>query len=252
MTTPSADSDLLAALAAYLAQRRALGFQLVEEERHARNFLAWLSTGTSTAFTVAQATTWARGDGSLGNSYQCQRLSAVRGLARYCHAIGMEVQVPAANALRTTRDRRRPHIYTQHEIDALIDACQRVFARPLVRATMAHIIALLTVTGMRLGEALRLRSTDINARDATMLIRANKHGPDRLIPLHPSTMDALAGYETNPSRRAVAPPLEGPLFVTTKGTGYQATTVEGHFQRIRAATGITWEATPPCLLDLRH
>lgn len=254
MTTRSADGGLWTALEAYLAQRRALGYQLVEEERHARRFLEWLpiSADMSTGFTVAQALSWAHGDGSLKNSYQCQRLSAIRGLARYCHAIGLEVQVPPAHALRTTRDRRPPHIYSQDEVDALIEACQLVFTHPLVQATMAAIIALLAVTGMRPGEALRLHTGDINAQDATMLIRANKHGPDRLIPIHPTTLDALAGYQAHPHRHAVAPPPEGPLFVTTRGVAYQRETVEDHFQRIRDAAGITGEGTPPCLVDLRH
>lgn len=39
MTTPSADVGLWTVLEVYLAQRRALGFRLVEEERHARRFL---------------------------------------------------------------------------------------------------------------------------------------------------------------------------------------------------------------------
>ena len=159
MTNRTADGGLWAALEAYFAQRRALGFRLVEEERLARRFLEWLqaSADTGTGFTVAQALSWAHGDGSLKNSYQCQRLSAIRGLARYCHAIGLDVQVPPANALRTTRDRRRPHIYTQDEVDALIEACPHVFTHPLVQATMAAVIALLAVTGMRPGEALRMR-----------------------------------------------------------------------------------------------
>ncbi|MFZ1284018.1 MAG: tyrosine-type recombinase/integrase, partial [Propionicimonas sp.] len=207
MTTGSTDVGLSAALEAYLAQRRALGFQLVEEERLARRFLEWLQASAegSTGFIVAQALSWAHGDGSLKNSYQCQRLSAIRGLARYCHAIGLDVQVPPANGLRTTKDRRRPHLYTQDEVDALIDACQHGFTHPLVRATMAAIIALLAVTGMRPGEALRLHHRDINADDDTMLIRANKHGPDRLIPVHPTTVDALAAYATSPPRQAVGP-----------------------------------------------
>ena len=254
MTTPTADVGLWPALEAYLAQRRALGFRLVEEERHAQRFLEWLlaSTDTGTGFTVAQAVSWARGDGSLKNSYQRQRLSAIRGLARYCHAIGLDVQVPPANVLRTTKDRRRPHIYTQDEVDALIEACQHAFTHPLVRATMAAVIALLAVTGMRPGEALRVRPGDIDADAATLLIRANKHGPDRLIPLHHTTLDALAAYLSNPQRHAVAPPLEGPLFVTIWGKAYQRATVEDHFQRIRAATGISWEGAAPCLVDLRH
>lgn len=211
MTTRSTDGGLWTALEAYLAQRRALGFRLVEEERHARRFLEWLqdSTDVSTGFTVAQALSWAHGGGSLKNSYQCQRLNAIRGLARYCHAIGLDVQVPPANTLRTTRDRRRPHIYTQDEVDALLEACQHAFTHPLVRATMAAVIALLAVTGMRPGEAVRLRRGDIDAHGATMLIRANKHGPDRLIPLHPTTLDALAGYLASPYRRVVAAPPGG-------------------------------------------
>ncbi len=150
MTTPSADVGLWTVLEVYLAQRRALGFRLVEEERHARRFLEWLQAHghPGTSFTVAQALSWAQGDGSLKNSYQRQRLSAVRGLARYCHAIGLNVQVPPANVLPTTRDRRRPHIFTQGEVDALIDACSHAFTHPLVQATMAAVIALLAVTGM--------------------------------------------------------------------------------------------------------
>ncbi len=253
-TTPSVDVGLWTVLEVYLTQRRALGFRLVEEERHARRFLEWLQAHghAGTSFSVAQALSWAQGDGSLKNSYQCQRLSAVRGLARYCHAIGLNVQVPPANVLPTTRDRRRPHIYTQGEVDALIDACPHAFTHPLVQATMAAVIALLAVTGMRPGEVVRLRLGDINVEDATLLIRANKHGPDRLIPLHPTTLDALAGYLASPHRQAVTPALEGTLFVTTRGKAYQRATVEDHFQRIRAATGITWEGHAPCLVDLRH
>ena len=101
MTAAESNADLWSALEAYLAQRRALGFQLVEEERHARRFLEWLQANghTSASFTLAQALSWAHGDGSFKNSYQCQRLSAIRGLARYSHAIGTVLVTP----------RRRPY-----------------------------------------------------------------------------------------------------------------------------------------------
>lgn len=248
------NDGLRAALEDYLARRRALGAQLIEEERHARRFLGWLWThgNTRAAFTTTEASIWARGTGNFKTSYQCQRLSSLRGIARYCYGIGLDVQVPAANALRAGRDRRRPHIYTQNEVDALIAACQHVFTSALVRTTMANLIALLAVSGMRIGEALRLRSQDLNARDATVLIRANKHGPDRLIPLHPTTVTALAAYEARPDRQAVNPQPDGPLFVTTRGTGYKRSSVEAHFQRLRAAAGLTAEEPSPCLHDLRH
>lgn len=204
MNAQLGNADLLAALEDYLARRHALGFRLVEEERHARRFLEWLWAhgSTAAAFTAVQAVTWARGEGNLKNSYQCQRLAAIRGLSRYCRAVGMDVQVPGTHELRGGRDRRRPYIYTQEELDALIAACRRVFTPALVQDTMASVIALLAVTGMRIGEALRLSTRDIDPGEATVLIRANKHGPDRLVPLHPTTVEALARYQSDPARLA--------------------------------------------------
>jgi integrase/recombinase XerD len=245
---------LVAALNDYLSRRHALGFQLIEEERHSRRFLNWLWAcgNTRAAFTAAEATTWARGAGSFKSSYQGQRLNSLRGFSRYCQALGMDVQIPAASSLNAGKDRRRPHIYTQNEVDALVAVCQTVFTPVLVQATMATIIALLAVSGMRVGEVLRLRHQDIHAPEFTVLVRANKHGPDRLIPLHPTTVDALVSYESSPYRQAVSPQPDGPLFVNTRGTAYQRETVEGHFQRIRAAADFTWEGPAPCLHDLRH
>ncbi|GAA4026922.1 hypothetical protein GCM10023063_04880 [Arthrobacter methylotrophus] len=186
MNVQPLNADLLAALEEYLSRRHALGFQLIEEERNARGFLEWLWArgNTRAAFTAAEATIWARGAGTFKNSYQGQRLSAVKGFSRYCRALGMDVQVPTAGALNTGKYRRTPHIYTQNEVDALIAACQEVFTAVLVQATMANIVALLAVSGMRVGEVLRLKPQDIHASEFTVLVRANKHGPDRLIPLH--------------------------------------------------------------------
>ncbi len=254
MSAHPVNTNLAAALDGYLSRRHALGFQLIEEERVARRFLEWLWNrgNTQATFTAADVTVWARGTDHFKNSYQRQRLSSLRGFARYCLAMEMDVQVPTASALNTGKDRRIPHIYTQSEVDALIAACQDVFTPVLVQATMATIIALLAVSGMRVGEALRLKPQDIHAHEAAALIRANKNGPDRLIPLHPTTVDALAKYESSPHRQAVGPRPDGPIFINSKGTAYQRGTVEDHFQRIRAAADFTWDGTTPCLHDLRH
>lgn len=254
MNDKPVNADLEAAFETYLGRRRTLGWRLIEEERHGRRFLDWLwaQGNTRAAFTSSEAIIWARGRGNFKASYQCQRLSSVRGFARYCYAIGMNVQVPAVNVLPAGRNRRRPHIYTQDEIESLIGACQHVFSSALVRTTMTNIIGLLAVTGMRIGEALRLNPSDINARQATLLIRANRHGPDRVIPLHHSTVEALAQYQLNPSRQAVSPQPDGPLFVTTKGTGYKRASIEDHFKRLRTTARLRWDGATPVLKDLRH
>lgn len=254
MNAHPVNAELVAALEEYFTRLHALGFQLIEKERLARRFLEWLwdSGNTEATFTTTDVAVWARGEPNFMSSYQCQRLSAVRGFSRYCAALGMDIPVPAASALNTGKHRRTPHIYTQAEVDALIAACQDVFTSTLIQTTMASIIALLAVSGMRVGEVLRLKPQDIQASEGTVLIRANKHGPDRIIPLHPTTIDALANYETSPHRQAAKPAHDGPLFISSRGTAYQRGTVEDHFERIRMAANFTWTDTTPCLHDLRH
>jgi integrase len=253
MSGPPARVGLAAALDGYLAQRRALGYRLAEEERHCRVFLGWLqaTTGQGDAFTAGQATAWARGNTGLKNSYQCQRLSAVRGFARHCAALGMDVQVAPATALRGAKSRRAPHVYSQAELDSLVRACPLVFAHRLVQATMSTLIGLLAVTGMRVGEALRLDAADIDFGEAAVLVRANKHGPDRAIPLDATTCAALAGYVNNPFRLAAAP-AAGRVLVTTKGLAYQRASIDSYFARLRETALPAWEGTPPTLHDLRH
>jgi len=254
MKAHQANSQLVAIVEDYLHKRRALGFMLVEAERHCRNFLQWLwSSGNAQAsFTAAEVAMWVRGADDLKSGYQYQRLSAVRGFARYCQGLGMDVQVPTGRALGAGKNRRRPHIYSQQELDALIVACRHVFIYPLVQTTMAHLIGLLAVTGIRPGEALRLRSDDLDVEAATLLIQANKHGPDRRIPLDPTTVEALVAYQADPDRQAANPQADGPIFVSVKGSAYRLVTVQTHFHRLRDAADFTWDGTVPCLSDLRH
>lgn len=254
MNAHPGNDELVAAMEEYFTGLHALGFQLIEKERLTRRFLEWLwdNGNTGATFTTTEVAVWARGKPNFMSSYQHQRLSAVRGFSRYCAALGMDIAVPVASALNTGKHRRTPHIYTQAEVDALILACQDVFTSVLIQSTMASIIALLAVSGMRLGEVLRLRPQDIQVFEGTVLIRANKHGPDRIIPLHPTMIDALASYETSPHRQAAKPSPDGPLFISSRGTAYQRGTVEDHFERIRVVANFTWTGTTPCLRDLRH
>lgn len=252
--TGQMNAEFACVLEDYFTQRRALGFHLIEEESHVRRFLGclWDNGNSEPAFDQREVLAWVRGDGSFKASYEGQRLSAVRGFARFARGLGFDVEVPSPKMLPAP-SRRLPHIYTQAEVDALIGACQEVFVRPLVQTTMAMIIKLLAVTGMRIGEALRLAPNDLVHDDQTLVIRANKHGPDRVIPLHADTMQALAAYERCPQRLAASPHHDGSLLVTVRGGPYSRTTVESHFQKLREAAGVNGNGTnAPRLHDLRH
>ena len=240
-------------LTEYLTMRRALGYDLDKLEHLAGQFCTWLTAqGKETTFTTADALTWARLPADADPRWWGMRLGAVRTFAKYLDAIGVDVQVPPAGILPAGPRRAAPFIYSQADLQALLHACPQVFTRPLQAATMRTVIALLAATGMRIGEALRLTSGDINTAAEVLAIRASKR-KDRLVPVHRSTIEALMAYRDLPARPATRPATTGPLLVSSRGTGYHRSTVESYFARIVTAAGLQPRgAAHPRLHDLRH
>jgi integrase len=60
--------------------------------------------------------------------------------------------------------------------------------------TLYTLFGLLSVSGMRISEALQLKSTDIDWDAGVLTVRLTKFGKSRLVPLHPPTVQALAAY----------------------------------------------------------
>ena len=76
---------------------------------------------------------------------------------------------------------------------ALIAAARRL-SPPLRAASMATLIGLLAATGLRPGEARRLDRDDVDLARGLLMVRNSKFGKTRIVPLHPTTVAALARY----------------------------------------------------------
>lgn len=237
----------------YLAMRRALGFQLDDMERQVGGFCAWLEArGQVVTFTIDDAVAWARLNSDAHPSWWATRLSLVRRFAAYLHANGVDVPIIPSGLLPAKKPRAVPFIYSQHDIDALLAACDTAFADERVAATVRTVIGLLTATGLRIGEALSLRVDDIDIDNDVLVIKAAKSA-ERLVPLHPSTTTALNDYIALPARTATHPDPHGPVFVTGKGTGYVYVSFLALFKRAREVAGLTPRGRArPRLHDLRH
>jgi integrase len=61
---------------------------------------------------------------------------------------------------------------------------------------LSLLFGLLSVTGMRLGEARNLELQEVDLTEAILTIRGAKLAKTRLIPLHASTCKVLAAYIT--------------------------------------------------------
>jgi len=178
----------------YLALRRALGFKLEGEGRLLSQFVAYLDDHEARSITIEDAIGWATRPAQASPRWHAKRLSMARRFAAYLNARDPSVQIPPPGLIRSGRSRATPYLYADAEITALVQAATTL-RTPLLTATYQALIRMLWVTGLRIGEAVRLDDGDVDTRRELLTVRQTKFGKSRLVPLHPATMAALASYQ---------------------------------------------------------
>jgi integrase len=241
-------------LDAYLIARRQLGFQLKTVEYLLRQFCDWLARqGSTEVFTIDEAVQWAMEPRDARPVWWSQRLTAVRPFAAYLNAAGTEVPIIPKGLLPARTTRCAPYIYSQSDLERLLDGCSSFFRTVRVAATMRTIIGLLAATGLRIGEATRLRITDLDADRNVLTVYGTKRPLDRLVPIHPSTTAALLAYINLPERLATRPSPAGPIFVNATGGGFVIETIEQHFRALADSLQLSAPGRRrPRPHDLRH
>lgn len=245
-------SPLRRCLVDYLRLRRALGFKLERAGRLLDDFVTFAEQTGAETLTIELALDWATLPQGTEPVWLAQRLGVVRGFARYLHTVDPRTQVPPPDLLPGRYQRISPYLYSDDDISALMDGA-RSLRPPLRSATYETLIGLLAVTGMRIGEAMRLDRDDVNWADGLLTIRASKFGKTRALPLHKSTGGALRTYGTRRDR--LCPHPQGPsFFVSTAGTRLGHPNVQPTFRIIRRHAGLDRPTSgrSPRIHDLRH
>jgi integrase/recombinase XerD len=245
-------SGLRHAAEAYLALRRALGFKLESQGRLLLDFVAYLERAGASTVTTELALDWAALP-SAGDPVWCGlRLGVVRGFAKYLQLLDPRTEVPPADLLPRRRRRATPYLYAPDDIVKLL-AAARGLRSPLRAATYETLIGLLAVTGMRVGEAIRLDRTDLHWEHGRLTVVASKFGKSREVALHPRTLEALAAYARRRDELCPAPAAPS-FFVSTAGTRLLHANIRCVFGRLVRAAGLERRAARcrPRLHDLRH
>jgi len=244
-------SALAGHLEDYLRMRRALGFELGRHGQTLPGFVACLEAAGASTVTVDLAVAWARlPEQRIKPLTACFRLSAVRGFARYLHAIDPANQIPPSGLLAVPRQRPAPYLYAPGELARLLQATRRL-RPPLRAATHRTLIGLLAATGMRLGEALALTRDDVDLADGVITIRHAKFDRMRLVPLHPSVTAALRGYTSARGRLCPAPRTDR-FFVSATGCALRREEADHVFRVITGLIGLRTGTVRPRIHDLRH
>jgi integrase/recombinase XerD len=236
----------------YLQVRRALGFKLAGEGQLLREFVACAEAAGQRTITTQFALQWARRPASGSPNYLSRRLRAVRGFARYLHALDSTCEIPPIELLPARKHRPAPYLYSEEEILALMAAARRL-RPPLRAATFQTLIGLLACTGLRIGEAIRLDRDDVDLDHRLLIVRDSKFGKSREVLLHDSAVRALDDYRQR--RDQLCPDTtERSFFITTRGTRLCHPTVYVPFRALLKHAGI--EHPSPArrvrVHDLRH
>jgi len=137
----------------------------------------------------------------------------------------------------------------------LLDAALKMRCRTALRPwTYYCLIGLLSVSGLRLGEALNLELQDVDLQAAVLTIKSGKFGKSRLVPLHRSTRDVLADYMARRNRFAAGRSISSYLFVSSRGKRLNVRAVHDTFNTLSHQVGLRGPSDNhgPRLHDFRH
>jgi len=245
-------SPLREALDRYIALRRGFGYKLKCEAHLLARFVAYMEHQDTAIITTRLALDWATSE--AGPPTWPGRLSVVRTFARHLSSTEPRHQVPPTDIL-ATRQRRTPHIYTDQEIGSLLGAMLAVrSAKGLHPRTYYCIFGLLAVSGLRVGEALRLKRDDVDLDAGLLTIRDTKFGKSRLVPIHSTTAAVLADY----ARRRDAlfsTPISPTFFVGEQGRALNHASLHLIFHTVARQLGLRHPGDAhhgPRIHDLRH
>lgn len=234
----------------YLRLRRALGFQLGRHGESLPGFVAFVEANGAATITVELAVAWARLPQGIKPITVDFRLSAVRGFARYLHAIDPAHEIPPPGLLAVPRRRPTPYIYSPDQIAEVLRATRRL-EPPLRAVTYRTLLGLLAATGMRLGEAFALTRTDVDLVEGLVTVRHAKFDRMRLVPLHPSVTDALRAYDSARDRLCPTPSCDQ-FFVSVTGCPLRRGEADRVFREITASIGLRTDTVHPRIHGLRH
>jgi integrase len=183
-----------------------------------------------------------------------RRVEIIRPFAKHCAQIDIESVIPARDMFGKAHRRLVPHIYTPDEICNLLAAASHLSPQDGLRpATYETLFGLIASTGLRISEALNLRSDDVDLVQGVMTVRQTKFRKTRLVPTHPTVTESLRKYAAVRKQNS---PLshQNWFFCSPAGTRLAKRTVHSVFEGLREQ--LQWKPRGghpgPRIHDLRH
>jgi integrase len=248
-------NTLRQAVQEYLIMRRNLGFKLRDAGRGLLEFARFMKQQRACYITQALALAWARQPSHVRPDEWARRLSYVRMFARHRSATDPRTQIPPAGLLPYRPKRAQPYLYSDKEIQELLRAALKLPGNGGLRPwTYYCLFGLLSVSGLRVGEAQNLEMQDVDLKAGVLRIRGAKFGKSRLVPVHASTNRVLADYLARRERMWARRAVSSYLFVSNWGNRLDGGEIRRTFYALSRQIGLRGasDSHGPRLHDMRH
>jgi integrase/recombinase XerD len=247
-------NSLARAIQDYLDLRRSLGFKLEDAGSALSKFAAFVQARGASHLTTALAVEWAQQNQAVQPAAWAQCLGYVRGFARHHIASDPQTEIPPPGLLPFRPRRARPYLYYDEQIERLLKCALQLPANGSLRPWTFHcLLGLLSVAGLRIGEAIRLKLEDVNLQEAVLTVRGTKFGKSRLVPVHRSTQQVLGQYRAR-RERFLAGRSASYFFITSRGNHLDIGDIHRTFYQLSRHIGLRAATAShgPRLHDFRH
>ncbi|MGH2870960.1 MAG: tyrosine-type recombinase/integrase [Solirubrobacteraceae bacterium] len=235
----------------YLRLRRGLGYKLQRDGQILPTLIAYVRAAGANTITSPLAIQWASSTGAAPRT-MAARLASARGFAAFLQTIDPATEVPPQGVFPTRYQRPAPYLWSGADIRRLLDAAGAL-EPPLKSATMQALFGLLAVTGMRVGEVVAVGRDDVDLAAGVIRVgeQITKHERARLLPLHPTSVDALRDYARARDRLCPRPSAQT-FFVTADGDALDRHAVSRAMKKLTIQLGLRSDVVRPRSHDLRH
>lgn len=190
-------SPLAPQIGLFLQHKHGLGYAYAEEER-----LLWILDRVAVEAHLAQPVIdeplVRRFVSTAPRQSRSYYLSVVRQFARFLAAKEPRTFVPPRQFLGIRRSRPAVRVLSRDEASRFLCACDQMtdhWRFPHRRLCHGTALRVLLLTGLRSGEALALRVSDVDLVTAVVHVRRAKFGKSRFVPLADDLADRLRRYD---------------------------------------------------------
>jgi integrase len=193
---------------------------------------------------------------NCGNSAEKTRscyISYYTQFAKYLCALGISAFIPEN---RSPNQTYIPHAYSSAELETIFRAADNMtFGQPKSRVQYPMLLRILYGCGLRLGEALTLRISDVDLADGVLFVRNGKGHKDRLVPMDITLTSILTDYRRIFHKNSADNAF---LFETDSGLAKSKNWAQSLFYKLAEAAGLERYKMPEdsryniCLHSFRH